>query len=370
MTGHTACFRWGKKKSRETTFTNFDDILTFLHEQWEALRSKHQLVVGCKGYATLVKDDESLDKLFTGLRGESHVELYVDSKSFGFSYYAKHKNLALARINCSELNMHEGVFDMDKTISDDQYVTMTDIVWADLMRRIRVLNLEQSSEYTMRELISPVLIGALCLVDDNKEFPPTVNLICEKLISGSSGHGPVDYVLSFMNVLIVIGEAKHKDLLQGLYQNLVQQTNALESLTDTLIGIESVGCKRNRDFVEMYARLQSLGTCGITSTGKEWMFSRTYKSSDDNVVMIEKSETFPLTTSSDPAHANMLKREVDTLLRMIVDMVLKQKVAVNKQENLCKPHVQAILSASQMDVQAIVEKAFGNGDDDDLEEEE
>jgi hypothetical protein len=46
-----------------------------------------------------------------------------------------------------------------------------------------------------------------------------------------------------------------------MYQNLIQQTNALESLADMLIGADSVGCKRNRrDFVEMYAALlQSLG---------------------------------------------------------------------------------------------------------------
>jgi hypothetical protein len=45
----------------------------------------------------------------------------------------------------------------------------------------------------MRELISPVLSGALSLVDfQNNHRLERVKLICEKQISGSSGQGPVD----------------------------------------------------------------------------------------------------------------------------------------------------------------------------------
>ena len=41
---------------------------------------------------------------------------------------------------------------------------MIDIVWADVMRRIRVLSLEQLSGNTMlQELVLSVLISALCL---------------------------------------------------------------------------------------------------------------------------------------------------------------------------------------------------------------
>ena len=115
-----------------------------------------------------------------------------------------------------------------------------------------MLDLEQSSEYTMRELISPVLVRALSLVDDfnGQAHKTKVRLICDKLVSGSSGHGPpIDYVMSYLNVLIVIGEAKLKDLLGGFYQNLVQQYNALESLADKIVGSSTVGSKRSHDFI-------------------------------------------------------------------------------------------------------------------------
>jgi hypothetical protein len=97
----------------------------------------------------------------------------------------------------------------------------------------------------MRELISPVLVRALCLVDhrNGKRNETKVRLICEKPISATSGHGRADYVLAYLNVYIVIGEAKHKELMEGPYHNLVQQCNALESLADKVLGSAVVGEK-------------------------------------------------------------------------------------------------------------------------------
>eukprot|EP00981_Chlorochromonas_danica_P014668 scaffold8538_cov327-Ochromonas_danica.AAC.1 len=147
-------------------------------------------------------------------------------------------------------------------------------------------------KYTMRELISPILVGALCVVDDyNRNDDDTkVRLICEKLISGNSGQGPVDYVLSYMmNAYIVIGEAKHAQLLEGLYQNLVQQRNSLDYLAEKMVGSAVVGCKRSREFAQALDNLESMITCGIISTGTEWMFSKIerdpYKSACYNLTL-------------------------------------------------------------------------------------
>jgi hypothetical protein len=126
-------FLLGKEKSPVTTFTNFDNILTCLHGQWRALRFKHQLVVGCKGYATTVRDDESLESLFAILCDKSNVELYVDANSQEFSHYANHRDEALARIKSTTMNMRKGVFHTDTTTDDGQYTEMTEIVWADLI---------------------------------------------------------------------------------------------------------------------------------------------------------------------------------------------------------------------------------------------
>ena len=58
-------------------------------------------------------------------------------------------------------------------------------VCAQLLHRVRVLDLEQSSENTMP--ISPVLICALCLLNEQsgRMNGTKVRLICDKLISGA-----------------------------------------------------------------------------------------------------------------------------------------------------------------------------------------
>jgi hypothetical protein len=183
----------------------------------------------------------------------------------------------------------------------------------------------------MRELISPVLIGALCLVDDHnrREDKSKVRLICEKLISGISGHGPVDYVLSYLHVYIVINEAKHPTILDGLFQNLVQQCNALEYLADNILDSSLVGSKRSRDFLDTYADLRNLQTFGITSTGKEWIFFRTEKDpSDSSKVISTRSPRHSLTVTPDFKRAT-LESQVHTLLRLIVHMILTHKAAVD-----------------------------------------
>lgn len=261
-------------------------MLSQLHEHWPVLKVKHDLVVVHNNFKDKkITNDQSLREIFESLLGNnSDIHLYVDMNSQGFSWYAKNPVIALERIHSSEFLISEEAFALDDIINEQQYDLAVNILCADLIDRIRVLDLEQSSEYTMRELISPILIRALCLVDDisnGKANENKVRLICEKVVSGSSGHGPIDYVMSYLHVFIVIGEAKHKDLLAGLYQNIVQQYNALEALADKIVGSSTIGSKRSREFVQVMSSLQTLGTYGITSTGKEWMFSRTTPDSKD-----------------------------------------------------------------------------------------
>lgn len=312
----------GQVKSKPAHFSSYDEMLKFLHGQWPALKAKHDLVVGHKGptfkYIRVV-DDSTLQDLFRLIGSLPDVHLYVDMKSHGFTWYAKHHDAALEKVHSSA--MRESEFGLDHTIVDAEYDAAAELVCAELLRRVRVLDLEQSSEYPMRELISPVLVGALCLVDyhNGRSNETKVRLICEKLISGTSGHGPVDYVLSYLNVYIVIGEAKHKD------QNLVQLCNALESLADKVLGSAVIGDKRTRDFIDTFADLRGMGTCGITSTGKEWMFSRTERDpANSSKVIIHKSPSYALTVSStatDPTELAALRTQVRVLLRMIVHML-------------------------------------------------
>lgn len=129
--------------------------------------------------------------------GNTDIHLYVDMNSQGYSWYAKNPVIALERIHSSEFLMSEEAFALDNIINEQQYDLAVNSLCADLIDRIRVLDLEQSSEYTMRELISPILIRALCLVGDinnGQANENNVRLIFEKVVSGSSRHEPIDYI--------------------------------------------------------------------------------------------------------------------------------------------------------------------------------
>ena len=155
----------------------------------------------------------------------------------------------------------------------------------------------------------------------------------------------------YLNVYIVIGEAKHKELLEGLYQNLVQQCNALESLAGKVLGSAVIGDKRSRDFIETFADLRGMATCGITSTGKEWMFSRTERDpTDSSKVIIYKSQSYVLTASStatDPTELAAVRTQVRVLLRLIAYMIVTQKAAVDGHPGLKDITLQTRIDAEE-----------------------
>ena len=89
----------------------------------------------------------------------------------------------------------------------------------DLQRRIKCLEVDRSVvEYTMRELISPILIGAIMLSDDNH-----LKLNCERNIDGELGKGPADYVISYKSINIVLTETKEYTMEHGIAKNIAQQ---------------------------------------------------------------------------------------------------------------------------------------------------
>jgi hypothetical protein len=369
-TTYSASFHLGKR-TKSLEFHDFDTMLIRLHDHWPVLKSKHNLVVGHKNFKDKkITNDLSLREMFGMLGNTKDVHFYVDMKSQGYSWYAKHHDAALERVHSTELLISDETFVLDESIPKQQYDNAVNVLCAELFDRIRVLDLEQSSEYTMRELISPVLVRALCLVDDINDHAneTKVRLICEKLVSGSSGHGPIDYVMSYLHVLIVIGEAKHKDILDGLYQNLVQQHNALESLADKIVGSSTVGSKRSFKFVEVMSSLRHLGTYGITSTGREWMFSRTVPDSlDASKVKIFKSQIYMLTASpiATVEEKQAMKAQVNILLRIIVKMIFNQKAAINDYKSLNITNLQTKIGAEEYNSQVIATDALKSDESDD-----
>eukprot|EP01035_Chromulina_nebulosa_P027432 gene27432-36085_t len=182
---YNALFHLGHRK-KYIQFNDFDTMLSQLHEHWPVLKVKHDLVVVHNNFKDKkITNDQSLREIFESLLGNnSDIHLYVDMNSQGFSWYAKNPVIALERIHSSEFLISEEAFALDDIINEQQYDLAVNILCADLIDRIRVLDLEQSSEYTMRELISPILIRALCLVDDisnGKANENKVRLICEKV---------------------------------------------------------------------------------------------------------------------------------------------------------------------------------------------
>ena len=97
-------------------------------------------------------------------------------------------------------------------------------VFNDLQRRIVYFDQAETSEYTMREFISPILLGALAIYDAlNPKKDDLLQLVCEKKVSGEIGTGPVDYVVTYRKMNIVLTEAKREKILSGIQQNIRQQ---------------------------------------------------------------------------------------------------------------------------------------------------
>lgn len=344
-------------------------MLELIHQKWPDLKHKHLLVVKHKDFLLEVVDDESLNKLFENLGSTANVELLVDTKCIGFSDYTK-PDAVLELLNCRIIE--NAKFDLDMTISDEYYENETVVVRDELLRRVKLLDLRQASEYTMRELISPVLFGALSLVGDDPS--ERVKLICEKIISGNSGQGPVDYILSYKSVYIVIGEAKKSELVEGFNQNVMQQWNYLESLADKSLPFTVSGSKRKADFEKEFNKLKKLGTFGITSTGEKWIFSRVEEAPEGSAhsVIVHQSDIYDMSLFHQEINLEkrtVIDQQVKTLLRIIAHMIKYQKeILFSNFSHLLSADTQShLMVADESQMKSYVQT---KGNDDDVDDED
>ena len=92
---YSATFHLGKK-TKSIEFHDFDTMLIRLHEHWPVLKAKHNLVVGHKNFKDMkITNDQSLREMFGMLGNIKDIHLYVDMKSQGYSWYARHHDAAL-----------------------------------------------------------------------------------------------------------------------------------------------------------------------------------------------------------------------------------------------------------------------------------
>ena len=96
---------------------------------WPVLKAKHNLVIGHKSINSIkIVDDQSLRAMFGILRNIPDIHLYVDMKSQGFSWYAKHHDTALSSVHSSELLISEEPFALDESIAKEKYDTAVDVL--------------------------------------------------------------------------------------------------------------------------------------------------------------------------------------------------------------------------------------------------
>eukprot|EP01031_Cornospumella_fuschlensis_P038885 gene38885-47298_t len=205
-------------------------------------------------------------------------------------------------------------------------------VVTNLLDRADVINRKLASEYTMREFVSPVLIGALKSIirhDRTRFGNGTLSMVCEKRIIGKLAHGPVDYSFVFDCLDLVLTEAKREDLDLGIVQNLLQQRACQEFLANTLIDYDAIQDERKRMFAEAFEDVSQTPTCGITSTGGKWVLCRTTCVRDEGTGKVVTDVSISETIEVDLANVNAA--ELTKLLSRIAQLVLTQvdNVATN-----------------------------------------
>lgn len=320
------------EKKKILLFQDYDSLLTILHTTWTELQSKKNLVVKHEKWSNEVVDDDTLFRLLNVV-GHTNLELIVDTKCKEFSHYGTHHQDALNILHIGLVEEINDLFQPDQTISDHLYDAEAARVYDEVMRRFRCYNMIQATEYTMREFISPVLIGALCLTSANNAVSnkdTEVQIVAEKIINGSSGIGPVDYVMSYKSYYIVVGEAKSHNIIDGVYQNLVQQYSALETIANVKVG-GIFGTERKRKLNEFVGELEFLGTYGIVSTGWKWVFTRVQKDHNGHVRAFHSAEYSITSPKPDYSETALLsiKAQIRALLQVIVHIILSQKQIVD-----------------------------------------
>jgi hypothetical protein len=228
-------------------------------------------------------------------------------------------------------------------LSEDDFDEILSSVTQDITRRNEVINRELASEYTMREFISPILVGALRLVLKFLRKSGNcgkLSLVCEKIIVGLHAHGPVDYVLTFDYLDIVITEAKTSEISQGVVQNLLQQRASQEFLTNVLLDFYEVGESRKRRFKEAFDDIASI-SCGSTTTGSDWIFTKICYDSISKKSVIMISEKFRVDLGGTQ---EVLREAIKPILSILVRMTTDQIDAVANNPNLAA-HRQRIWNA-------------------------
>jgi hypothetical protein len=143
--------------------------------------------------------------------------LQVKSEVIGFSDFDEKQALIYLGIYdkttfvIDDNEFSPAALDLDSAVTGYPDQTIRDLLdqtALNLHQRIRLFTpLEMSTEYTRRELISPILVAATLIAAG-------VGLRAEHTIKGRRGRGPIDYAVLFKEFCVLLSEAKtHEKLL-------------------------------------------------------------------------------------------------------------------------------------------------------------
>jgi len=360
----------GKQSITIARFKTFEELCEKVQGRWKLLKYSDFDVMNKSSDMTVDIDGYLRDDL------SENLKLYIKRKSIGFSKFKHNEEVALSAIDSifiqwSYIPVNDEIFVTipENIVSSVDLMSETKEVVRDIMRRAETIDRRMASEYTMREFISPVLVGVIKLMLKylkDHQMNTSLSLVCEKLLIGRLAHGPVDYVLIYDFLDIILTEAKKQDIKEGIIQNLLQQRASLDFLSNTLTDFNLTGRKRKEQFDEIFNDVASVPTCGIVSTGEKWVFTVCERQSGKTDVIQSSEISIKLDGSEEELTTSLgvLLSKIAYLVHRQIEMMTNCE-ALNKRRKLLQPT--AILDAEMSQTNdisfEIVECSFDEVDD-------
>lgn len=363
---------FNKVKHTVNTVLSFEMLESEIQKRWKPCElMKFKLIY--KSGDGAEKEIQNFQDLLTLKLNEINLKLV--SACFGFSNYKSkpHDATKAAHFKYPDLTIIQSndtpfiTTTFDALLQDKTVLAEATQVQIEIERRCSLIDMTAVSEYTMREFISPILIGALKLVNG-------VSMMCEKRIVVMSGCGPVDYVMVYQNLNIVLTEAKKEDIEAGMNQNIVQQEVSLESLSHEIASLDTNGKDKKRKYNEIYDIVSKIPTFGIVTNAYQWQFLLVERSRDEDgniVATIFKSTRHHFGIKLDCEYAKLHQaHQIVILLGIIRDIIKKQILIIDSHQIFQEINKRMKIPVGEL-MSAVSEKvATADNDDEFLGEEE
>lgn len=303
-----------EKSTRSFEWSTIEVLETDIVECWVNL-------VGRKFVLHLAKGEDS-DIFYDISQLQQDKFLYLKVTQKGFSKMPDDRKWSDIPTMQSEFPLH----DVDAV----KLAAEVNTVFNEVQRRIAYIDQKESSEYTMREFISPILLGALAIYDtSNLEEMHPLQLVCEKQVTGEIGTGPVDYVVTYKKMNIILTEAKKEKIDTGIQQNLRQQEASRQEYVREVARMTNAQGKLKRKYDELLFTCEKIPLYGIVSTGEDWIFLRHCPGDVDDSKRLIISQKRTLTLTEGTLYEERRMQDIGLLLQMIAEILNKQVTVVN-----------------------------------------